>query len=49
MPINIARLLVALVLALAIAAYGTALALHGNGFVAAFCGGLAFGGAAGRR
>jgi sodium/hydrogen antiporter len=37
------------VLALAIAAYGTALALHGNGFVAAFCGGLAFGGAAGRR
>lgn len=37
------------VLALAIVAYGTALALHGNGFVAAFCGGLAFGGAAGRR
>jgi sodium/hydrogen antiporter len=37
------------VLALAIAAYGTALVLHGNGFVAAFCGGLAFGSAAGRR
>lgn len=37
------------VLALAITAYGTALALHGNGFVAAFCGGLAFGGATGRR
>ncbi|MGZ4575659.1 MAG: cation:proton antiporter domain-containing protein [Mycobacteriaceae bacterium] len=37
------------VLALAIFAYGAALALHGNGFVAAFCGGVAFGGAAGRR
>ncbi len=37
------------VLALAIAVYAAALALHGNGFVAAFCGGLAFGGAAGRR
>ena len=30
-------------------AYAGALALHGNGFVAAFCGGLAFGAAAGRR
>ena len=37
------------VLALAIVAYGAALALNGNGFVAAFCGGLAFGGAAGQR
>jgi NhaP-type Na+/H+ or K+/H+ antiporter len=37
------------VLALALAAYATALALGGNGFVAAFCGGLAFGAAAGRR
>jgi len=37
------------VLALALAAYETALLLHGNGFVAAFCGGMAFGAAAGRR
>ena len=37
------------VLALALAAYAAALVLHGNGFVAAFCGGLAFGAAAGRR
>jgi sodium/hydrogen antiporter len=37
------------VLALALAAYGSALVLHGNGFVAAFCGGLAFGACAGRR
>lgn len=37
------------VLALALAVYAAAIALHGNGFVAAFCGGLAFGGAAGRR
>ncbi len=37
------------VLALALAAYACALALHGNGFVAAFCGGLAFGAFAGRR
>jgi sodium/hydrogen antiporter len=37
------------VLALALAAYTTALAAHGNGFVAAFCGGIAFGAAAGRR
>lgn len=37
------------VLALAIAAYEGALVAHGNGFVAAFCGGLAFGVAAGRR
>ncbi len=37
------------VLALALAAYAGALGLHGNGFVAAFCGGLAFGAAAGRR
>lgn len=37
------------VLALALAAYASALALHGNGFVAAFCGGLAFGACAGRR
>lgn len=36
-------------LALALAAYAGALAAHGNGFVAAFCGGLAFGAAAGRR
>ena len=36
------------VLALALAAYVAALAVHGNGFVAAFCGGLAFGAAAGR-
>jgi NhaP-type Na+/H+ or K+/H+ antiporter len=37
------------VLALALAAYAAALALNGNGFVAAFCGGLAFGAAARRR
>ena len=37
------------VLALALAAYASALVLHGNGFVAAFCGGLAFGACAGRR
>jgi NhaP-type Na+/H+ or K+/H+ antiporter len=37
------------VLALALAAYLAALALDGNGFVAAFCGGLAFGAAVGRR
>jgi len=37
------------VLALALLAYTAALAIHGNGFVAAFCGGMAFGAAAGRR
>jgi NhaP-type Na+/H+ or K+/H+ antiporter len=37
------------VLALALAAYAAALAVHANGFVAAFCGGLAFGATAGRR
>jgi NhaP-type Na+/H+ or K+/H+ antiporter len=37
------------VLALAACAYASALALHGNGFLAAFTGGLAFGTAAGRR
>jgi NhaP-type Na+/H+ or K+/H+ antiporter len=37
------------VLALALLAYAAAIAVHGNGFVAAFCGGMAFGGAAGRR
>ncbi|MGZ4506243.1 MAG: cation:proton antiporter domain-containing protein [Blastococcus sp.] len=37
------------VLALALLAYVAALAVAGNGFVAAFCGGLAFGAAAGRR
>jgi NhaP-type Na+/H+ or K+/H+ antiporter len=37
------------VLALALAAYACALSLSGNGFVAAFCGGLAFGAFAGRR
>lgn len=37
------------VLALAAAAYAATLVLHGNGFVAAFCGGVAFGAAAGRR
>jgi sodium/hydrogen antiporter len=37
------------VLALALAAYEAAIAVHGNGFVAAFCGGLAFGAVAGRR
>lgn len=37
------------VLALALLAYLAAVAVDGNGFVAAFCGGLAFGAAAGRR
>jgi NhaP-type Na+/H+ or K+/H+ antiporter len=37
------------VLALALLAYLAALAVHGNGFVAAFCGGIAFGAAAGSR
>ena len=37
------------VLALAVLSYVTAVSLHGNGFVAAFCGGLAFGAVAGRR
>ena len=37
------------VLALALLAYATALAVEGNGFVAAFCGGMAFGATAGRR
>jgi NhaP-type Na+/H+ or K+/H+ antiporter len=37
------------VLALALLSYVAAVSLHGNGFVAAFCGGLAFGAAAGRR
>jgi NhaP-type Na+/H+ or K+/H+ antiporter len=37
------------VLALALLAYAAAIAVHGNGFVAAFCGGMAFGAAAGRR
>ena len=37
------------VLALAACSYATALALHGNGFIAAFIGGLAFGGTAGKR
>ncbi|HEY0815192.1 MAG TPA: cation:proton antiporter [Pseudonocardia sp.] len=37
------------VLALALVAYTASVAVHGNGFVAAFCGGLAFGAAAGRR
>jgi NhaP-type Na+/H+ or K+/H+ antiporter len=37
------------VLALAVVAYTAAVVLHGNGFVAAFCGGLAFGAAAGKR
>jgi sodium/hydrogen antiporter len=36
------------VLALAVCAYACALALHGNGFIAAFTGGLAFGGIGGR-
>lgn len=36
------------VLALALGAYATALVVHGNGFVAAFVGGLAFGATAGR-
>ncbi|SHN45146.1 cation:proton antiporter [Cryptosporangium aurantiacum] len=37
------------VLALAVLAYAVALAVGGNGFVAAFCGGAAFGAAAGPR
>ncbi|MDX6324544.1 MAG: sodium/hydrogen antiporter [Nocardioidaceae bacterium] len=37
------------VLALAVVAYASAITVGGNGFVAAFCGGLAFGAAAGRR
>jgi sodium/hydrogen antiporter len=37
------------VLALAVCAYACALALHGNGFIAAFVGGLAFGAIGGRR
>ena len=37
------------VLGLAGAAYAAALVAHGNGFVGAFCGGLAFGATAGRR
>ena len=37
------------VLALAILAYALAVWAHGNGFVAAFCGGVAFGAAVGRR
>jgi sodium/hydrogen antiporter len=37
------------VLALALIAYTAALAVDANGFVAAFCGGLAFGASAGRR
>ncbi len=37
------------VLALAVGAWGASVALGGNGFVAAFCGGLAFGSAAGPR
>jgi sodium/hydrogen antiporter len=37
------------VLALAACAYACALALHGNGFIAAFVGGLAFGAFGGRR
>lgn len=37
------------VLALAIVAYAAAVTLDANGFVAAFCGGLAFGALAGRR
>jgi NhaP-type Na+/H+ or K+/H+ antiporter len=37
------------VLGLAAAAYAAALVAQGNGFVAAFCGGLAFGATAGRR
>ena len=37
------------VLALALAAYASAVAVDGNGFVAAFCGGLAFGAFAGPR
>ena len=37
------------VLALAAGAYASALALHGNGFIAAFVGGLAFGAIGGQR
>ena len=37
------------VLALAACAYASSLALHGNGFIAAFIGGLAFGNTAGQR
>ena len=37
------------VLALGLAAYLLAVGAHGNGFVAAFCGGLAFGATAGQR
>jgi NhaP-type Na+/H+ or K+/H+ antiporter len=37
------------VLALAVCAYTCALALHGNGFIAAFVGGIAFGAIGGRR
>lgn len=37
------------VLALAVVAYTASVTLHGNGFIAAFCGGLAFGVTAGRR
>jgi NhaP-type Na+/H+ or K+/H+ antiporter len=37
------------VLALSLLAYAAALGVSGNGFVAAFCGGMAFGAAAGRR
>jgi NhaP-type Na+/H+ or K+/H+ antiporter len=37
------------VLGLAVCAYAAALALHGNGFIAAFAGGLAFGTTGGRR
>ena len=37
------------VLALALLAYAVAVSVSGNGFVAAFCGGLAFGACAGRR
>lgn len=37
------------VLALALLTYAAALAVDGNGFVAAFCGGIAFGATAGRR
>jgi sodium/hydrogen antiporter len=39
----------AAVLGLAVCAYASAVALHGNGFIAAFVGGLAFGSTAGRR
>jgi sodium/hydrogen antiporter len=37
------------VLALAVCAYACAIALHGNGFIAAFIGGLAFGAVGGQR